>query len=215
MPEAVDRLIGGLLSSDWDTIAPYVPISIEDTHPEVQMTDLSGVAPKRPAGTGLVYPNVGYQQQISTLLYTHLYSRLDTDLTLANKMRIWVDGYLGEFNIPTEQQIRFTNPESGLTYIARKFGPDEIDGKIVDKGVASRMLDRANRLLLLTYQVELDAQNKPILDQYGQPTVKRGTDGQPLELATGALTTDYRLYVGVLDASVQISNLVGFGPFNL
>ncbi|MDX2052721.1 MAG: hypothetical protein SFV15_10045 [Polyangiaceae bacterium] len=214
MPEAVDRLIGGLLSSDWDTIAPYVTINLADQHPELKMTELSGTAPKRPTGTGLVYPNVGYQQQISTLIYTHLFSRLDTDLTLANKMRIWIDGYLGEFNIPADQQIRFTNPESGLTYIARKYGPDEIDGKVVDKGVASRMLDRANQLLLLTYQVKRDGQGAPILDQFGQPEVLRGTSGEPLEVTSGSLLADYRLYVGVLDASVQISNLVGFGPFN-
>jgi hypothetical protein len=220
MPEAVDRLIGGLLSSDWDTIAPYVKSdewSLESRFPGLYMTDLSARGadkPSRPATAQLVYPNVGYQQQISTLIWAHLFSRLDTDLTLANKMRIWVDGYLGQFSIPDEQQIRFTNPESGLTYIARKYGPDEIDGKVVDKGVASRMLARANLLLLRTFEVERDTQGDPILNAFGQPTVKLGPNGEPL-LLNGSLQAEFRLYVGVLDASVQISNLVGFGPFNL
>ena len=45
-------------------------------------------------------------------------------------------------NVPDSQQVRFTDPASGYTYVARKYGAEDIDGKQVDRGIAARMLQR-------------------------------------------------------------------------
>ncbi|HEY3234083.1 MAG TPA: hypothetical protein VGJ84_05175 [Polyangiaceae bacterium] len=215
MPDAVDRLIGGLLSSDWESIAPYVrsgEMSAENRTPEIHVLDLGAASPSRPADALLIFPNLGYRQQLSTLTWAYTFARLDIDQTLANKLQIWVAGYYSSIPVPDGQQIRFTNPESGITYVARKYGPDTIDGKLVDKGIASRMLARANQLLLHSYEVERDASNNPILDQYGAPKVKLDANSAPIEI-TDSFLNSFRRYIGVLDMAVQLANQLGFGPY--
>src|SRR5439155_8807619 len=113
-------------------------------------------------------PNVGYKQQLATAVFAALFSRLNADMTLVNKMRLWIDGQVGQINVPDAQQVRFSDPASGYTYIARKYGPDSIDGKTVDKGIASRMLAHANAMLLASYAVQKDAvTGQVVLDKYG------------------------------------------------
>ena len=217
MPQAVDRLLGGLLSSDWESIAPHVASA---ANPVVEVLDLSVAEPSRPANSTLVFPNLGYRQQVGALVFSHIFARLNTDLTLANKLRIWVSGLSGELNIPEEQQARFYNPESGITYIARRYGDDVIDGKTVDQGIGSRMLAHANALLAGTaerpgpFEVERDADGNPVLDDFGQAVLVLDDSGAPIATDRSEYLGEFRKYVGLLDASVQIARAVGYGPFN-
>jgi hypothetical protein len=228
MPQAVDRLLGGLIAGDWESIAPYVVRSeynLSTDVPKIHLLDLANTqaAPSRPTDAQLLYPNLGYRQQINALLWGQVYSRLNTDLTMANKLRIWIEGYPGAFDIPAAQQVKFYNPESGLTYVARTWGTEVIDGKTVDKGIGSRMLAHANALLAFVYQVQKDATGNPILDQFGMPTLVTDASGNA-QLVTDAVNdpygnagrrlNEYRLYVGNIDGAVQIGNILGFGPFN-
>jgi hypothetical protein len=126
----------------------------------------------------------------------------------------------GELNIPEAQQLRFYNPESGITYIARRYGDDVIDGKTVDQGIGSRMLAHANALLAGAanrpgpYEVERDADGNAVLDEFGQAVLVLDADGAPIAVANSPLIGEYRKYVGLLDAAVQIARAVGYGPFN-
>lgn len=217
MPKAIDRLIGGVLASDWESVAPYVT---DAANPEVALLDLGADAPARPRGSSLLFPNLGYRQQVGALVFSHIFARLNTDLTLANKLRIWVDGLSGELNIPEAQQIRFYNPESGITYVARRFGEDEVDGKLVDQGIGSRMLAHANALLAGSrgrkgaFAAVLDENNEPVVDEFGVPELELDENGEPLLNGSVASISEYRKYVGLLDAAVQIARVVGYGPFN-
>jgi len=215
MPQAMDRLFGGLLSGDYETIAPYVLAS--DTadldgngiaNPVVRMSDLTAAAPARPAGALPLFPNVGYKQALGGLVNAHIFARLNGDLGLSNKMRIWVDGLTGEINIPDASQIRFTNPESGYTYVAKKYGPETINGKTVDRGIASRMVERAQLLAVANFETNG-------VDAYGSPIVVLDANGDPKRLATASDTSvsEFRLWIGYLDAAVQIQTMVGYGPF--
>ncbi|MCB9582959.1 MAG: hypothetical protein H6717_38335 [Polyangiaceae bacterium] len=214
MPEAIDRLLGGVLSGDFETVAPYV-LAADGPNPPVHSFQLGGAAePTRPAGSYLLFPNVGYKQQVGTLVFAHIFARLNGDLTLANKMRIWIDGGVDQINIPDAQKALFTDPESGYTYVARRYGNWQIDGKTVDKGIASRMLHMANLLAALAYEVQGTATN-PTLDAYGRVQYVLDADGFPKKRAdAGSAATDFRNYVGLLDASVQLGHMVGYGPFN-
>ncbi|MBX3130594.1 MAG: hypothetical protein KF718_28000 [Polyangiaceae bacterium] len=212
MPDAIDRLLGGVLSGDFETIAPFVQGGSAISTAPVQITNLFGDNPTRPAGARLLFPNVGYKQQVGTLIFGHIFARLNGDLNLSNKMRIWVDGQFGEFNVPTAQQARFYNPESGFTYIARKYGDDVVDGRTVDKGIGSRMLRTANLILARAYEVQ-GGPNNPTLDSFGQVTVLLDANDQPI-LRSAYYLNQYRNFVGLLDASVQLANMVGYGPFN-
>lgn len=216
MPAAVDRLLGGLLSGDWETIAPHVT---NFEAPSVELIDLAATEPTRPANATLLFPNVGYKQQLGALTFAHVFARLNTDLTLANKLRIWVAGSDGEMTIPEDQKALFYNPESGLTYVARRYGPDVIDGKTVDAGIGSRMLARANALLAGTadrpgaFEVQRDEDGAPLYNERGLPVLALDENGRPV-VADSAMLGQFRKFVGLVDAAVQIARTVGYGPFN-
>ncbi|MEZ4228040.1 MAG: hypothetical protein R3B89_02675 [Polyangiaceae bacterium] len=213
MPQAVDRLIGGVLAGDWESVGPYVPAG-ESGDVEPVSTELAGQAPTRPSGARVVAPNLGYKQQLGVLTWAYSFARLGTDLTLTNKLRIWVKGQLGEAEIPESQQIRFYNPESGLTYVARLFGPDRVVGRDIDSGIGSRMLTTANALLERAYETEpAPASDEPQTSTFGMPRLSLDASGFPIVRDQGALL-ELRRYVGLIDATVQIANLVGYGPLD-
>ncbi len=221
MPQAFDRLMGGLLSEDWQSIGLWVPGDTpkgQAASPQEMDLTVTTTAPSRPAGAKILYPNFGYLQQLYASLFSMLYARDNTDMTLIHKMRIWVDGIEGSISdnaFPDpKDQVRFTDPNSGFTYIARRFGTEEIDGRQVDMGIASRMLEHANQLLALSYVVDKDANGNVVLDQYGRPSLVLDANGQPQPLDAadskkGALVR----YVGLIDSIRQLGQILGQGPF--
>jgi hypothetical protein len=211
---AVDRLVGGLLSEDWEAVAPWT-LPTDGKTPSIRLLDLTSESPSRSPHARVVFPNVGYKQQLAGAMFTAIFSRLSTDMALVNKLRIWIDGQVGGVDLPEPEQIRFTDPESGYTYIARKYGSETIDGKTVDKGIASRMLQHANELLAASYEVETDASGAPVRDAFGAPVLKKGADGQPVPLDPDTTRAgELNSYIGLLDALRQIGYSLGYGPLS-
>jgi hypothetical protein len=220
---ALDRIIGGVLSEDWLSVGSYALLDSDDPIgavsglpvPKIYATDLSADVVTRPAGAMVLFPNLGYDQQLDLLIFTHIFAKVNTDLDLARKMWIWIDGHIGEFNVPEDQQVRFTDANSGFTYIARMYGDDMIDGRVVDKGIGSRMLQHANLLLEQVYQVERDTDNEIIYNEFGQPQI-RYVDGLAVQSASASYDriAALKAYVGLLDTAVQIENIIGYGPLD-
>jgi hypothetical protein len=209
MAAAVDRIIGGILSEDWESVAPHVLPG--DRNPVPQVIDYNALAPTRPAGASILFPNIGYKQQVAASMFTALFSRLNSDMTLINKMRVWLEGATDAISIPDEQAAKFTDPTSGYTYVARKYGPDTIDGKTVDKGVASRMIAHANALAAAAYKVKMDGTGKPMIDKYGRPTLETNAAGEP-EVADSERAAELTRYVGLIDSVREIGYRLGYGP---
>lgn len=217
MPHAIDRLMAGILSEDWETIGMSA-----NSDGQLAVFDITQpTAPDRPSGTFTVFPNMGFNQQSVASIYAAVYSRESGDMTLMNKMRIWiegVDGNIGTIGFPNPaEQVRFFNPLSGFTYIARKYGPEQIAGKTVDKGIGSRMLQYANWMLAGTYKVEMEADNKtPVFDQYGQvKLILDTTTGLPVPSDPDPANTrmnQFLMYVGMIDGTRQIGVYLGDGP---
>lgn len=207
----LDRFLGGILGEDWDTVGPWVDPSTyfagEDNqiYASPQYLNILDQNPTRPAGASAVQPNIGYKTQLAAVIFTHLFSRMSTDMTLVNKMRVYVDGLDHISALPGTEQARFTDPVSGLTYVAHRFGGETLMGKQVDTGIASRMMVRANALLAAAYDVQRTG-NDPVLDAYGQPTlIQPGTVRDPNAEAM------LRRYIGLLDATRQIGRYLD-GP---
>jgi hypothetical protein len=191
IPNALDRLLGGLMSEDWATVAmhaPAPPTPGGDVTP--QMIPLyRSVVPARPADAALLYPNFGYRQQLPTVIFSMLFSSLNTDLTLINKMRIFTEGGAEAVDIREVDRVRFLNPDTGIVYVARRYGADPgltalTGGRVVDRGIASRMLQHANALLADTFVVERDAAGAPVLGADGLPNLQRDAAGDLRPVST-------------------------------
>jgi hypothetical protein len=211
MPDAVDRLIGGILAEDWESISLWAPKGEQNPTPQSMDITVRSIQPSRPEGARILFPNLGYKQQLAGVLFTVLFSRLNTDLTLVNKMRLWIDGQVGGVNVPANQQLRFTDPGNGYTYIARKYGTEAVDGKTIEKGIASRMVSHANAILAVAYKVKTDETGNVVRDAFGAPELVLDANGQP-QVANAAQLAALRQYVGLLDSVREIGHKLGYGP---
>jgi hypothetical protein len=205
LPNYVDRLVGAVLSEDWESLGQYVPSTDTSKTPGLATFDLTTADPTRSDPSAkILFPNIGYKTQIATQLYTAANASLSGDQTLQHKMNVWVDGTGLTINIPDNQKIKACDPATGYTYVARKYGREDIDGKSVELGIASRMLEHANALIADAYLVQRDGNNKPILDSFGRPTLILDGNGQP---QSGGNTTVAAVgrYIQVIDAAALFS----------
>ena len=205
--KALGRLLGGVLAADWDTVAPYVP----STTAPPEILHLADENPTRPRGSFLLFPNLGYLQQLGSVIRTQLYSRLGTDLTLQNKLLMYLEGTEGVIDLPDAQKVKFTDPRSDFTYVARLYGPDTVDGKTTDSGIASRMLAHANKLLTLAYEVELGAGRQLSMSSRESPLMARFVLGASDSMDNPTTTKGFEDYVGVLDVNVEIARRISHG----
>jgi hypothetical protein len=213
LPEAMDRLLGGLLAEDWSNTGPLLDQSGGPSAKVAYRDFIDDKLTPTDSSEQVAFPNIGYNQQVALLIFPQLYGRINGDLTLANKMRVWLDGSIsGEVNVPEAEQVRFSDPESGITYIARSYGTEVFYGQTIDKGIGSRMLERANQLMLRVYAQATDENGDPIVDDFGRPELELGDDGQPVLIGDAAAQLEFRRYVGLVDAAVQISTAFGHGP---
>ncbi len=76
------------------------------------------------------------------------------------------------------------------------------------------MMQRANQLVTLSYQVERDAQENPVLDEYGRPVLILDAQGQPQPLDTfDSKMGELVRYVGLVDGVRQLGHILGQGPY--
>ena len=149
-----------------------------------------------------------------------LFSSLNSDLQTIHKMRVWVEGGPEQIDVPEEDRVRFRNPETGITYVARRYGTDRVDGLEIDRGIGSRMIRRANQLVMDTYAVQRDASLRPIIAADGSVTVVLDpVTRQPLPANNDArrqvaAVTRFQNYVGLIDAARYTSRLLGYGTLH-
>jgi len=205
LPHALDRLLGGLLAEDWETIAPSMNAD-GISHSVFNIQDKNGANLTRPAGNkGILFPNMGYSNELGGAISAILFSRFSTDMVLAQKMRVRYDGDNAPVVDP-DRRRSFVDPVTGHRYIAVSYGTESIGGRPgVDRGIASRMLEHANDLLTQAYSGVGAAD--PVTGERttavvnGLPTVS-SPEGEK----------NLRRYIGFLDSMRQIGNLVGGGP---
>ncbi|MFI5299179.1 MAG: hypothetical protein ACHREM_13870, partial [Polyangiales bacterium] len=223
MPEAFDRLLGGALAEDWGAVAPFVdPTEKPDTlgflplHHRELYGSLGPVADptidvekNRPAGSRLVDPQFGFKSQGPALFYTMYLQPLDTDMTLINRMRIWIDGAPDAIKVDPTLKMSFYDPGSGALWATQSFGTETVDGRTIQKGIGARMIEHANRLLAAAYDIQTDANGLPVYTADGHPIPTTGT-----ALTVKSATAQARLgdYVGLLNEAREALLAFGFGP---
>jgi hypothetical protein len=136
--------------------------------------------PLAPAYTAVVDPQVGWEQQKFLIAWTMLYLPENQKMNWLDMLRLWELGADADPDLGNNR-IEFHNP-TGKMYVAKTFGKETILGRTVQRGIAARVLEYANSLLVQAYETnpgpDLDGDGNPdwYLPAYdaatGQPVVR-------------------------------------------
>ena len=136
--------------------------------------------------TAPIDPQIGWEQQKFLIAWTMMYLPENQKQGWLDMLRVY---QLGEDASPTvAARIEFHDP-SGKTYVARSYGQEELWGKKVEKGIAARVLQYANELLVKAYMTtdgpDLNGDGAPdwyhaVLNAQGQPQVRYDTNYDPV-----------------------------------
>ncbi len=157
-----------------------------------------------------VDPQLGYEVQKFIVFWYFVYQP-------ASEMLDWVD-LLRVYRLGTDtdpaylpgQRIEWVDPESGLRYIAKRFGDETIFGKVCDKGIAAKMIHWANELTQEVYELD---KNEPFDPETGAANVVFEND---LPKVKGGSKDDnpkwqqLRRYRGLIDFTRDTAAKLGF-----
>lgn len=118
--------------------------------------------PEAPTASVAIDPQIGWEQQKFLIANTLLYLPMNEKTQWMDMMRIWQLGFEADPGI--ENRIEFHHPD-GRIFVARTYGKEEIFGKVVQRGIAARVLEYANELLLSGYETA----DGPDVDGDGEP----------------------------------------------
>ncbi len=208
-PDQVRRLYGSLLTGDIATYAPWVvpPADPEDTPEEryvyPRWFDAAGVG-ARPAAAKLADPAWAFNEQLYAMVWGTIFFTSNWSNGFVDDGRITVLGS-DLVDWPAAETIAFTDPVSGLTYRAHAVGTETFFGETRQRGIGARMLEWANRLLALAYEVERDVRGDPVLDPDGRPRLVLDAGGRPQETGDAAAALALRRYVDNVDIFRQLT----------
>jgi hypothetical protein len=160
----------------WPASAPEVCFPDNLTHICTDYTNPQSGAfnPRAPANVAVLDPQVGWEQQKFLIAFTMMYLPENEEQYWLDLLRIWELG--ADADPSFQNRIEFHNPD-GKVYVAKTFGKETVLGKVIQRGVAARVLEYANELLLKAYEVD----NGPDRDGDGQPDwyiPRLGADGR-------------------------------------
>jgi hypothetical protein len=155
--------------------------------------------PLTPANSVAVDPQIGWEVQKFLIVWTVMHIKANEKTTYTDMMRLYP---LGVNTKPEfEQRIEWQDPTSGSLYYAKSFGKECLygdakngcaGGKLVEKGIAARVLEFANELTAKGYK--LDEANFPAtsnnaagFNAYGRAMILRHPDATPIVRADPAI----------------------------
>ncbi|HET6283158.1 MAG TPA: hypothetical protein VFH73_19525, partial [Polyangia bacterium] len=150
------------------------------------------LAPLMPVNTAVVDPQVGWEVQKFVIAWTVALITANEKTQWTDMMRIW---RLGQNSSPDiTPRIEWQDPTSGETYYARAMGTECLfgnaasncaGGKVVQKGIAARVLEYANQLTAAGYKLDTvrfpaTATTATGFNAFGRAMVVRHPDGTPV-----------------------------------
>jgi hypothetical protein len=250
-PEGIRRLLGSVLTGDSALFAPRLAANAAGLpevtdgaalYPKGPIGWTSFAVDKAPiacfsangqrvcdgeAGSPLsvvaLDPELGYEVQKFVLLWSYVFLPANDELDWIDAMRIYKAGTDVDPSYLPADRIEWRDPESGLRYVAKRYGPETLFGKTYDRGIAAKMLAWANQLSSRAY-VPADPA-LPFDPATGAFVPALGASGAPVvAVDTGVLPSDpksprcdenrfcvaLRDYRGLLDFSRDMAARVGF-----
>ncbi|HXN32956.1 MAG TPA: hypothetical protein VN894_13895, partial [Polyangiaceae bacterium] len=160
----------------------------------------------------------GWEQQYPALINLFLFGPTSQSMDLVNQMRIFSLGDAATVSLSIDQQIRYRDPFSGIEYVAKgsgspDYGTEQINyaniGFEVQKTIGARMLQHANYLAQLAYQVSGPA------DSTGELTYLTDGNGNLVPNSGPAAqdaATMLKSYASNIDVVRQLTLFFGYGP---
>ncbi|MDQ3034738.1 MAG: zinc-dependent metalloprotease [Myxococcota bacterium] len=145
---ALTAFMQGVLSDDWALVGPRAPASptaglIYPDPLNLELADMAGTP---------IDPNASFSIQLYAAVYGMAYIPQTYDQNFLNRSRIFARGGAEELELaPGTPLVEFTNPTSGVTYVAVSY--PAVDGH--ETGVGAAMLNHANELALRGATTEL------------------------------------------------------------
>jgi hypothetical protein len=176
-------------------------------------TDPTTTALAYPAGAVLLDPVVGWEQQYPALINLFWFGPTSLNMDLVDQMRIFSPGDAASVSLAPNQQVRYRDPLTGLEYVARNYGTETVNpavGFAVAKTVGARMIQQANYLASVAYQV-----TQPPDPVSGELTYDVDASGNVI-VNPGAAAQDaatmLKNYASNIDTVRQLTRVFGYGP---
>ncbi len=208
-PQQVRRLYNNLLTDDLAMFAPRAKglDKIKTNPPTVPLlfptwSDKNGLG-SFPNGAELVAPNWGWNERVYAMVFGAMFFPTNWSNDWVNQARIAALAS-DQPAWPDNEVYAFFDPKSGMNYRAHSSGSETLLGATVQKSAGARMLEWANRLLAIAYDVKRDASDKPILDAFGRPVLALDNTGHAKILNSAAAAT-LQSYVDQIDMFRQIT----------
>jgi hypothetical protein len=176
-------------------------------------TDSSTTSLQYPNGAVLLDPLIGWEEQYPALINLFWYGPTALNMNVVDMTRIFSPGDAASLSIPESQQVRYRDPLTQIEYVAKSYGYENVNPAIgfeTAQGIAARMIQHANFLANLAYQV-----TQPPDPVTGELTYDTDGDGNPIPLATPQGTNAAAFlkgYASNIDIVRQLTLAFGYGP---
>lgn len=158
-----------------------------------------------PSDSLVIDPELGWEVQKYIIGWTYLYLPENSRTDWFDMLRIY-----RSYDVPDilGAKVQWRDPFTGTIYVARSFGTETVNGKVVQKGIGARVLQRANELTALSFE------NDGINPETGEVQLKLDASGNPI-LAGGSNCGDIgtcielKQYKSIPDFMVQAAMAYG------
>ncbi len=222
-PNQVRRLLSQLSQGDITTLGPYTSVNTgtlaNNKVARVQYlpwaswdeTQTSTTALDYPADAVVLNPLYGWNQQQTGIQFMFIFGNSKLTLDLASQVRIFSAGDGGTVSLLPSEQVRYTDPATAITYIARNYGDEIVNSRNgpVKRTPGARMLQYANQLAEKTFQTTskdpVTGELVYVKDGSGSPVCKGGID-------CASQSSRLRSFSSNIDTVRQVSMWWGYGP---
>jgi hypothetical protein len=155
--------------------------------------------------------------------WAYVYQPSSQVMDFTDMMRIWKTGQDVDPTFATKV-VEWVDPDSGLRYYAKRYGDEQIFDRVYDKGIAAKMIQWANKLSALAYELDATTPYDPVtgranivVDEFGKPKVivdkvTMPSDPTNLTCQDNRYCMQLRRYRGLIDFVVDTATTLGFPP---
>jgi hypothetical protein len=232
-PNQIRRLFANLMATQSATVnsanvqiftlAPYVIPSTSAGNPltpvqylpwdKYDPTDSTTTQLAYPPGAVLLDPIVGWDQQYPALINLFWFGPTSLSMDLVDQMRIFSPGDAASLSLQPAQEVAYRDPLTGIEYVAKNYGTEVVNPNVgfpVAKSVGSRMIQYANYLAQIAYQVA--GSPDPVTGELTYATDAQGNSLANAGQAAQDAATSLKGYSSNLDVVRQLTLFFGYGP---